>query len=158
MTNPNNDQQLTNVIVRGGIWLLTAVELAVGLLATLAPRTFYDDVPWVSLSPPFAEHLMRDYGAMNLALGLVSAVAALTMDRRMVRTAFAAYLLFAVPHLLFHITHLDHHTTTSAITETTALTIAALLPLALLALTWRPSPAAASRKAPEPIASKRGAT
>jgi hypothetical protein len=40
---------------------------------------------------------MRDYGAMILALALVSVVAAITMDRLMVRTALAAYLLFAIP-------------------------------------------------------------
>ena len=78
---------------------------------------------------------------MNLALGLVTAVAAFTMDRVMVRTSLAAYLLFAVPHLIFHVTHHEHYTASQAIGETTALTIAVLLPLALLALTWRvPSP------------------
>jgi hypothetical protein len=74
---------------------------------------------------------------MNLALGLVTAVAAITMDRVMVRTSLAAYLLFAVPHLLFHVTHHDHYTASQAIGETTALTVAVLLPLALLALAWR---------------------
>jgi hypothetical protein len=123
------------------MWFLTFVELAVGLVATLAPRTFYDYVPWVDLAPPFSDHLMRDYGAMNLALGLVTVVAAITMDRRMVRTALVGYLLFAVPHLLFHVTHHDHYTASQALGETTALTIAVLLPLALLALTWRiPAP------------------
>jgi hypothetical protein len=80
---------------------------------------------------------MRDYGAMNLALGLVTGVAAVTMHRVMVRTSLAAYLLFAVPHLLFHVTHHEHYTASQAIGETTALTIAVLLPIALLALTWR---------------------
>jgi hypothetical protein len=128
---------MNHPLLRAGMWFLTIVELAVGLVATLAPRTFYDYVPWVDLAPPFSEHLMRDYGAMNLALGLVTAVAAITMDRVMVRTSLAAYLLFAVPHLLFHVTHHNHYTASQAIGETTALTIAVLLPLALLALTWR---------------------
>jgi hypothetical protein len=128
-------------LLRAGMWFLTFVELAVGVVATLAPRAFYDYVPWVDLAPPFSEHLMRDYGAMNLALGLVTAVAAITMDRIMVRTALVAYLLFAIPHLLFHVSHHDHYTPSQAVGETTALTIAVLLPLALLALTGRlPSP------------------
>jgi hypothetical protein len=126
------------MILRAGMWFLTVVELAVGLLATLAPRVFYDYVPWVDLAPPFAEHLMRDYGAMNLALGLVTAVAAITMDRVMVRTSLAAYLMFAVPHLLFHVTHHNHYTASQAAAETTALTIAVLFPLALLVLSWAP--------------------
>jgi hypothetical protein len=127
--------RLTNAPLRAGMWFLTFVELAVGVVATLVPRVFYDYVPWVDLAPPFSEHLMRDYGAMTLALGMVTAVAAFTMDRRMVRTALAAFLLFAVPHLLFHVTHHEHYTTSQAVGETTA--IAVLLPIALLALTWR---------------------
>jgi hypothetical protein len=128
---------MNHALLRAGMWFLTFVELAVGLVATLAPRAFYDHVPWVDLAPPFSEHLMRDYGAMNLALGLVTAVAAITMERVMVRTALAAYLLFAVPHLLFHVTHHHHYTTSQAVSETTALTVAVLLPLALLVLSWR---------------------
>jgi hypothetical protein len=128
---------MNHPLLRAGMWFLTFVELAVGLVATLAPRAFYDYVPWVDLAPPFSEHLMRDYGAMNLALGLVTAVAAITMERVMVRTALAAYLLFAVPHLLFHVTHHHDYTTSQAVGETTALTIAVLLPLALLVLSWR---------------------
>ncbi|MBO0866272.1 MAG: hypothetical protein J2P16_14500 [Mycobacterium sp.] len=130
--------KLTNVLLRLGIWFLALVELAVGVVATLTPRTFYDHVPWVNLAPPYAEHLMRDYGAMNLGLGLVFVVAAITMDRLIVRTALAAYLLFAVPHLLFHITHHQHYPATAAIGETTTLVVAVLLPLALLALTVLP--------------------
>ena len=129
-----------NTVLRAGMWFMTAVELAVGMVATLAPRFFYDCVPWVDLAPPFAEHLMRDYGAINLALGF-TAVAAITMDRVIVRTSLAAYLLFAVPHLLFDVTHHDHYTASQAVGETTALTIAVLLALALLAPTSRvPSP------------------
>lgn len=137
--------KLTDALLRTGIWFLTFVELAVGIVATLTPRVFYDYVPWVDLAPPYSEHLMRDYGAMNLALALVFVVAAITMDRLMVRTALAAYVVFAIPHLLFHITHHQHYTATAAIGETTALAIAVLLPLALLALTGDTTSAAHPR-------------
>ncbi|HWF70873.1 MAG TPA: DUF4345 family protein [Mycobacterium sp.] len=90
---------LTNVLLRIGIWFLAIVELAIGVVATLTPRVFYDDAPSVSLASPYSEHLMRDLGAMNLALAVVTFVAAITMERLMVRTALAAYLEFAIPHL-----------------------------------------------------------
>jgi hypothetical protein len=80
---------------------------------------------------------MRDYGAMNLALALVFVVAAITMDRRMVRIALGGYLLFAIPHLIFHVTHLENFTTAAAVGQTTLLTLAVLLPVALLMLTKR---------------------
>lgn len=125
---------LTNVLLRVGIWFLAFVELAVGVVATLAPRVFYDNVPWVSLAPPYSEHLMRDYGAMNLALAVVTLVAAITMEQLMVRTALVAYIVFAVPHLLFHVTHHRHYSATAATAETATLVVAMLLPVALLIL------------------------
>lgn len=126
------------MLLRAGLWFLTLVTAAVGVTATLLPRGFYDQVPWVALNPPYSEHLMRDYGAMNLALALVLVVAAVTMNRLLVRTALGALLLFAVPHLIFHATHSEHVTTTAAAAELVALTIAAALPAALLTLTFHP--------------------
>ncbi|ORA08027.1 hypothetical protein [Mycobacterium arosiense] len=123
------------IVLRAGVWSLTFVEIVVGLVASLTPRVFYDYVPWVDLIPPFSEHLMRDYGAMNLSLALVFAVAAVTMERRMVRVALGAYLLFAIPHLIFHLTHLEHFTTGAAVWQTILLTVAVLLPVGLLILT-----------------------
>jgi hypothetical protein len=66
---------------------------------------------------------------------VVTFVAAITMERLMVRTALAAYLVFAIPHLLFHVTHHQHYPTTAVTLETTGLVVLALLPVALLALT-----------------------
>lgn len=129
--------------LRAGVWFLTFVEIGVGLVATLAPRAFYDYVPWVDLIPPFSEHLMRDYGAMNLSLALVFIVAAITMEPRMVGVALGSYLLFAIPHLIFHLTHLEHFTTGAVVWQTIVLTVAVLLPAGLLILAaWRPRRAA----------------
>ncbi len=125
------------MLLRAGIWFLAIVTAAVGLLAMLLPRTFYQRVPWVALDPLYSEHLMRDFGAMNLALALVVVVAGVTMERLLVRTVLGALLLFAVPHLIFHATHVEHFSTSAAATELVALTIAAALPAALLILTRR---------------------
>jgi hypothetical protein len=127
--------KLTNTLLRVGISFLALVELSVGVVATLTPRVFYDEVPGVSLVSPYSEHLMRDLGAMNLALAVVTFVAAVTMEQLVIRTALTAYLVFAIPHLLFHVTHHQHYPTTTATIETTALVILVLLPAALLALT-----------------------
>jgi hypothetical protein len=42
---------MNHPLLRAGMWFLTVVELAVGLVATLAPRAFYDYVPRGSTSP-----------------------------------------------------------------------------------------------------------
>ena len=44
-----SSRPLANLALRVGIWFLALVELAVGAVATLIPRVFYDNVPWVSL-------------------------------------------------------------------------------------------------------------
>ncbi|OBG19393.1 hypothetical protein A5764_16970 [Mycobacterium sp. 852002-51057_SCH5723018] len=128
---------MTNPALRAGLWFLAFVEVAVGVVATLAPRAFYDYVPWVDLLPPYSEHLMRDVGALSLSLALVLVVAATTMETRMVRVGLGAYLLFAVPHLIFHTAHLENFTTEAAVAQTAILAIAVLLPAALLFLTGR---------------------
>lgn len=138
--------KLTNTSLRVGIWFLALVDLGIGSVALLTPRAFYDHVPGVSLASPYSEHLMRDVGAMSLALAVVTFVAAITMEQLMVRTALTAYLVFAVPHLLFHVTHHQHYPTTTTIVETTGLVVLVLLPVALLALASptrgeRPGPA-----------------
>src|SRR6185312_12088802 len=70
-------------------------------------------------------------------------VTAITMERRMVQIALGAYLLFAIPHLIFHLTHPEHFTMAAAVWQTIVLTVAVLLPVGLLILTaWRPRRAA----------------
>jgi hypothetical protein len=78
----------------------------------------------------------------NLAVALVFGVAALSLDRLLVRTVLVGYLLYAVPHLVFHSTHLAGFGTYAATVLTALQAIVALLPLGLLALTrtTRPSP------------------
>jgi len=132
----NSHERLTSRVLRAGLWFLAGVQLSVGVAATLAPRAFYDYVPWVDLLPPYSEHLMRDVGALNLSLALVFVVAAITMERLVIRVALGAYLVFAVLHLTFHVTHLENFTTAAAVGQTTVLALA-VLPAVLLILTGR---------------------
>ncbi len=59
----------------------------------------------------------------------------MTGQRLLVRTALCAYLVFAVPHLIFHATHLEHFDTASALTALAGLAVSVALPAALLTLT-----------------------
>ena len=132
----------TGVWLRVGLILYLPVTALVGMWAALWPRSFYDDFPWpghpwVALLPAYNEHLIRDFGAMNLALAVVFGVAAVTLDRRLAATALAAYLVFALPHLLFHLQHLEPFGTVDAVAQVVTLVVAAVLPLPLLALLHR---------------------
>lgn len=121
--------------LRAGLVLLAVIETLVGTVALLLPRTFYGRVPGVDLLGPYNEHLMTDVGELNLALALGLVVAAVTLQRLLVRTVLAGYLLYAVPHLLFHVTHLAGFGTLTAAIQNTGLVITAVLPAGLLILT-----------------------
>ena len=130
------------VWLRVGLALYLAVAALVGVWAALWPRGFYDDFPWpghpwVAALPAYNEHLIRDFGGMNLAMAVVFGVAAVTLDRRLTTTALVAYLVFAVPHLVFHLNHLEPFSTADAAAQAGTLMVTALLPLPLLTLARR---------------------
>jgi hypothetical protein len=125
--------------LRAGLVFYLGVELLVGAWAAGWPRSFYDDFPWpghpwVGPLPAYSEHLLRDFGGMNLAMAVVFGVAAATLDRRLATTALVAYLVFAVPHLVFHLNHLGPFGTVDAVAQPAALVALAVLPLLLLTL------------------------
>ena len=121
---------------------LLAVQTAmVGVWGSIMPLSFYEDGPlpfldtgWTALLPPYNEHLMRDYGLMNLGFAVVLFYTLATMTPSIVRLSMAAYLVFAVPHTVFHLTHLDHLSTGSATGLTITLGLTVLLPLLVLVL------------------------
>ncbi|MER6944224.1 hypothetical protein ABT294_09395 [Nonomuraea sp. NPDC000554] len=125
--------------LRGGLSLVAVAETLVGLWQTLLPEHFFGSFPaaahaWVAALPPYNEHLLRDQGGMHLTTAVIFAAAALTMDRWLVRIAPLANLAFALPHLIFHATHLDALSPGDAAAQTLTLLASVLLPAALLAL------------------------
>jgi hypothetical protein len=62
--------------LRAGLLLYLVVTALVGIWASLWPRGFYHDFPWpghawVAPLPAYNEHLVRDFGGMNLAMAVV---------------------------------------------------------------------------------------
>ena len=122
---------------RAGLTVLALITLIAGAWQYFAPRSFYTDVPTVAADPPFNQHLMTDVGGLGLALALVLGAAAVTMDRLLIRVALAAYLVYSISHLLFHITHLTGLSAGGAAFLVTSLTLLPVLALALLILATR---------------------
>ena len=123
--------------LRAGLTVLALITLVAGAWQYFAPRSFYTDVPTVAADPPFNQHLMTDLGGLGLALALVLGAAAVTMDRLLIRVALAAYLVYSISHLLFHITHLTGLSAGGAAFLVTSLTLLPVLALALLILATR---------------------
>jgi len=128
----------TSTAVRVLLALLAISSLALGVYAA-QPHGFYDSFPsgrgWVAADGPFNEHLLRDFGGLNLALGFLLAVAAVNGGRTLARTAAVSTLLFAVPHLTYHLFHLDVYDTADAVGNATTLSVAVVVPIAVLVLT-----------------------
>jgi hypothetical protein len=90
---------------------LAASGLVLGLWAQFAPHDFYSSFPfgrgWVAADGPYNEHLVRDFGGLNLALAAVTIGALVTGDRWWALGVGVGWLLFAVPHFVYHATHMD---------------------------------------------------
>jgi hypothetical protein len=128
-----------------GILLLSA--LTIGLTAAFAPRTFYDDFPflahWVELLPPYNEHLVTDVGGLYLGFSVLFAWAAWTLDRTLVRAVCIAWLVPATLHLIFHATHTDGFSSADATAQITSLALL-LIPPPVAIWATQPSPVEAS--------------
>ncbi len=84
--------------------------LMFGLWAAFAPKHYFDNFPggsfrWVSLDGPYNEHLMRDYGALNLALGALAVCALIWWTKPLILAVAIAEIVYALPHVIYHASH-----------------------------------------------------
>lgn len=129
---------------RWTLWLLATAAVAVGLWAWADPRSFYDSFPlgrgWVAADGPYNEHLLRDFAALNGALGVLTGVAAWRMRPDLVRLAGVVTLVYALPHFAYHAGHLEPYGPADSIANIVALSTQIVLPMWLAI-----SPAAPAR-------------
>ena len=103
-----------NTSLRRAVLAVLALAAAyVGIWAAFMPRSWYTSFPgfgrhWLPQLGSYNEHLARDVGALYLALALLSAGAAgRAADTYLVRLTALVWLVFSVPHLIYHLRHLD---------------------------------------------------
>jgi len=124
-------------VIRVALVVLAFIALWTGLWATVSPRAFYDNFPgaghaWVAADGPYNEHLIRDFGSLNLALAAVTIIAAVTLGRAVVIAAAVAWLVVEVPHLVYHARHLDVYDSADKPAVLAALALAVVLPIVIL--------------------------
>jgi hypothetical protein len=129
--------------------LLALTAALVGGWAEFAPLSFYRSFPlaghpWIAPLGPYNEHLIRDVGGLYLALLVLTGWAAIRPHLGTLRLAGAAWLAFSLPHLVFHLLHLDELGTADKIGNIVSLAVNVALALVLIA----PSRAEAGRSAP----------
>lgn len=128
---------------RAALGVLLFAAVLIGLPATFAPSTFYDDFPfvshWVDLLPPYNEHLITDVGGLYLGFAVLFAWAAKTLERTLVQAVCVAWLLTATIHLIFHASHLEGFSTADGIAQTVSLVLLLVPPpIAIWAVGERP--------------------
>jgi hypothetical protein len=122
---------------RIGLAILAFSSGPIGLWATLAPRSFYDNFPgggrhWVSLDGAYNHHLVTDFGSLNLALTAVTIGALVWMTPRLIQITAVAWLLYALPHELYHATHLDPFGTSDKVLQLVGIGLDIVIAVALL--------------------------
>ncbi len=88
--------------------LLGLPHISIGLWGLLQRESFYNDFPGVEPSiidawPPFNDHLINDTAIGFLATGSGLVLAAALGDRSANVIALFTFLVFVVPHLVFHL-------------------------------------------------------
>lgn len=127
---------------RVAIAVLALGQVPLALWATFAPRQFFDEFPgggrhWVSPDGPYNEHLVRDVGALSLALVVVAVFAFVTLSVPLVRATAAAFLANGVLHVAYHLRHLDLYDTADQVASISGLLVAPIVAVLLLVLTRR---------------------
>ena len=96
-------------IARWSLIAIAVLMIPAGLQATFAPRSFFDEFPlgrgWISAGDAsYDEHLVRDVGALFLALIVVTLWCA--WRREAMAAVAVAWLVQGVLHLGYHVGHL----------------------------------------------------
>lgn len=125
--------------------MTAVIGLYVGLWAAAAPRSFYDTFPglgsvWVAVDGPYNEHLVRDVGTLYVGLAAASVVAAASHRADGGRVVGVAWLVFSIPHLTYHLAHLEGFSVRDVVGQVLALGATVVLAVPLVA------PAPPSRK------------
>lgn len=123
--------------IRIALGYLALASISIGVWALLAPKSFFDDYPglgrvWVGVDGPYNEHLVRDVGALNLALSVVLVAAGVTLLRPLVVTAAIACLVWGVPHVVYHIFNAGELDAGDAAASIVGLALFAVLPIVLI--------------------------
>ncbi len=121
----------------------TLLPLAVWPL--VSPTNFYKTFPglgmhWIDINGPYNEHFLRDFGALNAAL-LVVVVYAL-FKPAIEQAAGFAIAIYALPHAIYHLGHLDVYESSQKIPAVAPLVLQIFMGLAIGLL---PSPSSHDR-------------
>ena len=95
-------------LLRAFLILLALPQVLIGVWGLVDPAGWFSTFPgfgreWLPAFGPFDEHLARDTASAFLGIGVLLLLAAVWLDRRVVLAAGVVYLVYQVPHFVFHL-------------------------------------------------------
>ena len=133
---------MQRTVTRVLLFVSGLVEAVVGIWPLVSPTGFYQDFPgfrvgWVSTDGAFNEHLLRDFGGLNLGLAALLIGAAVIGTTAVARLAAVSALLVGVPHFRYHLGHVGHFERLDQVLIVATTALGVVVPLALLLLPGR---------------------
>lgn len=130
------------MVLRFGLFALAVPNTIVGGWLVFAPHSFYRDFPgfgvrWVEPLGAYSEHAFSDFGGALLAIALLTWLASLWLERRLVQAALITVLFEAVCHFVYHLMRLSAMSAVNDIANQLSLAYAVVLSLALLVFVAR---------------------
>jgi hypothetical protein len=109
-----------------GLNLVSLLPLAIW--PQVSPRNFYDKFPggsfhWIDINGPYNEHFLRDFGALNAALAVIIIFALWKPATSLVQGVGLAIAVYALPHAIYHLSHLDVYKSSDKIPATAPLVL-----------------------------------
>ncbi|ATL66482.1 hypothetical protein CRH09_09960 [Nocardia terpenica] len=98
------------LVTRISLWILAIQGVVVGVWGVVATEAWYRSFPglgldWIAMDGPYNHHLAADVGAFFLGLAAVTGAALYYGDGLLSRAAGLGWLVFGVPHLVYHAGH-----------------------------------------------------
>ena len=122
--------------------------LPLALWPLLAPQSFYDNFPggpyhWIDINGPYNQHFLTDFGALNAAVLVLVLFALFKPSKTLLQATGAALAVYAAPHALYHLSHLDVYKSSEKFTAVAPLVLQFVMGVAIV---WLASRAPAPRR------------
>jgi len=130
--------------IRLALLIIGLPQGVIGLWAYAAPRHFFDSFPsgaepWLPFFGPYDGHLVADFGALSLALGIVVVVAAVRLHPLLTRVALWGWVAWSAPHFVTHAQLAGHMSRSAFASNAISTALAVLVPAVALWLVHRPT-------------------
>ena len=126
-----------DAVRKGLLWSVGTPSAITGLWALLGPSSWYENFPglglvWLPETGAYNEHFARDYGGALLALGILLLWLAVAPRARLAVAAPVAYLVWAFPHLVYHVANVEQLSTGDNIANLAVLAGSVVVPALVL--------------------------